>query len=273
MQKLSTEFYHTAIKTEFPDAENITLPTIPGKVARVFIFQTQNGPRVCRFNDGPIIMRNYKFTHELYNFGAPIKPTRPHVYLGQYFESYEYDPHPTLRETIKIMSPSEINDTYKSALCIQAQLASFPTKCFDDKQFGTRFMDVYNMTMPHCVNNGVMRYLYRALYKHFSGGNQMYIMHTDLTPSNMLISDDKRNIVRLIDFDAISICNENLAIFGMLRCYPLDDINGFIEYYQDISGHILNHREITRMLNLFKKTLNIRLQANKFSFNKITKRH
>lgn len=270
MQKLSDEFYHTAIRNKFPDAENIKNPNVPGKDARVFLFQTQNGPRVCRFNEAPIIVRNYKLTHELYDFGVPIKPTVPHVYLGQYFESYEYDPHPTLRECIKTMSTQQIHDTYKSALCIQQYISSFPTQNID-KFAGTHFMDVYNINMPHHVNNRIMQHMYRTLYKHFSVGKQMYVMHGDLTPSNMLVSDDRHSIVRLIDFDAISICNENMAIFGMLRQYPLDDIDEFIEYYQDISGHTLNRREIIRMLNLFKKTLNIRIMANKISFRQILK--
>ena len=272
MQKLSDEFYHTAIRNEFPNAKNITVPKVAGKVARVFTFQTNNGPRVCKFNNASIILRNYRLTQELYDFGVPIKPTLPHVYLGQYFESYEYDPHLTLKETISNMSASEISDAYKSALCIQAHLTSFPTHKIN-QLLCAHFMDVYNVTMPNYVQNRAMRCMYRTLYKHFSVGKNMYIMHSDLTPSNMLISDDRRSIARFIDFDAISICNENMAIFGMLRQYPLNDTNEFIEYYQDISGHDLNRREIVRMLTLFKKTLDIRNYANKFTISNLIKQH
>lgn len=272
MQKLSPEFYHAAIQNAFPDADEIKLPRIPGKVARVFTFQTNDGPRVCRFNEKPIIERNYKLTKLLRDYGAPIKPTQPHVYLGQYFESYEFDPHQTLTETMPYMSNIEIKDTYKSAMYIQAYMASFPVQKFN--QIGdANFMDVYNVTMPHYINNRVMRYLYRTLYKHFSVSKNMCIMHSDLTPSNMLVADNRRSIVRLIDFDAISICNENLAIFGMLRRYPLTDTNEFIEYYQDISGHQLNRREIIGMLNLFKKTLDWRNCANKFTLGNMIPQH
>ena len=267
MQKLSNDFYHAAIKTAFPDADEIQTPSISGKVAQVFTFQTCDGPRVCRFNEKPIIMRNQKITQILYDYGAPIKPTHPHVYLGQYFESYEYDPHPTLREKIKTMTPSEISDTYKSALCIQSYMTTVPTKIFD-KVPNMHFMDVYRITMPHYISNGIMQYLYNSLYKHFSIGKNMYILHNDLTPNNMLVSNNRREIVRLIDFDAISICNENLAIFGMLRRYPLNNPNEFIEYYQDVSGHTLNRRAIINMLNLFKKTLDFRLYANQFTLCK-----
>lgn len=272
MQQLSPEFYHAAIRTEFPDADDIRTPKTRGQVARVFIFQTQNGMRVCRFNDKPIIARNHKLTNILYNYGVPINPTQPHVYLGQYFESYQFDPHQTLNETIKCMSNMEITNTYKSALCIQAYLASFPVQNFNHID-GARFMDVYNMTMPHYITNRTMRYLYRTLYKHFSIGKNMCIMHSDLTPSNMLIADNHQSIVRLIDFDAISICNENLAIFGMLRRYPLANVNEFIEYYQDVSGHSVNRREIIGMLNLFRKTLDIRNYVNKFTFADMIKQH
>lgn len=266
MQILSNEFYSAAIKNAFPDAEEIKTPNIPGKVARVFVFQTKDGLRVCRFNEKPVIERNHKLTNLLYDYGAPIKPTKPHVYLGQYFESYEFDPHQTLTETMPHMSNMEISDTYKSAMCIQAYMASFPIQKFNQIS-DANFMDVYNVTMPHYVSNSVMRYLYRTLYKHFSVGKNMCIMHSDLTPSNMLVSDDKRSIVRLIDFDALSICNENLAIFGMLRQCPLANTNDFIEYYQDVSGHQLNLHEIINMLNLFKKTLEFRNYANSFTFN------
>ena len=273
MQKLSNEFYHAAIKNEFPDATDIKLPNITGKVAHVFTFQTDNGPRVCRFNEKPIIERNYKLTHMLYDFGvSSIIPTKPHVYLGQYFESYEYDPHYTLRETIGKMNQNEIIDTYKSAMCIQGQLASFPVQKFNTLH-GAHFMDVYNITMPHYVDNSIMRCLYRTLYKHFATSKNMYILHSDLTPANMLVNDSNNGITHLIDFDAISVCNENMAIFGMLRRYPLKNINEMIDYYQDITNHSLNRREIIRMLNLFKKTLDFRMRANSFTLLRDTKEH
>lgn len=273
MQQLSNEFYHAAIKNQFPDAENILVPVVSGLVARVFKFQTQNGPRVCRFNEQSIVIRNYKLTNALYDYGVTIvKPTQPHVYLGQYFESYEYDPRPTLKEAIKYMSKSEIKDTYKSALCTQAYLASIPAQKFANIS-GMKFMDVYNQTMPHYVTNGIMQHLYRALYSRFSAGNKICIMHSDLTPENMLVAENRREIARLIDFDSISICNENMAIFGMLRRYPFDDVNDFIEYYQDVSGHNLDRRKIIRMLNLFKKTLAFRNHANRFAFTDIISQH
>ena len=89
----------------------------------------------------------------------------------------------------------------------------------------------------------------------------------------MLISDNRREIVRFIDFDTISICNENFAIFGMLRLYPFTNTNEFIEYYQDISGHRLNRYTIIRTLDLFKKTLNFRICANNFALSNMIKRH
>jgi len=91
-------------------------------------------------------------------------------------------------------------------------------------------------------------------------------MHNDLTPANMLVSDNHHDIERLIDFDAISVCNENLAIFSMLRLYPLSNSKEIIEYYQDISGHKLNYREIMFMLKLFKGTLDFRKRLNDISF-------
>lgn len=270
MQKLSNEFYSAAIKTVFPDAENITTPNVVGHVANVFMFQTENGPRICRFNEHNIIERNYKLTHILYDMGAPIMPTNPHVYLGQYFESYEYDPHPTLHETMKTMTKNQIIDAYKSAICVQGHLASLPVQKFSTLR-DVHFMDVYNKTMPHYVDNKMMQRLYSIMYKHFAVGKNMYIMHSDLTPANMLVNDDKNGICKLIDFDAISICNEDMAIFGMLRRYPFNNVNEIIEYYQDITGHDLNRREIIGMLKLFKKTLDWRMQLNKFTlFSKQT---
>lgn len=265
MQHLSNEFYHAAIKNAYPDADYITLPNISGKVARVFVFQTGNGTRVCRFNEQPIIARNYKITNMLYDYGFCVKPTTPHVYLGQYFESYDFDPHKTLSETLPYMSEAEINDAYKRALCIQAQLASFPVEKFNQVN-NSHFLDVYNITMPHYVDNEFMRYLYRTLYKRLSTNANMCLIHCDLTPANILMSENRRDITHLIDFDSISICDENIAIFGMLRRYPLPNVEELIQYYQDVSGHNLNQREIMRMLTLFHKTRDLRARANTFTF-------
>ena len=272
MQKLSDEFYQTAIKSVFHDAVEIRAPVVPGIVAKVFIFQTKNGPRVCRFNEKTLVERNQKLTKILYDYGTPVKLIKAHEYKGQYFESYEFDPHQTLKEALPDMSETEIIDTYKSVLRIQANLVRFPIEKFSQID-NAHFMDVYKITMPQYINNGLLRYLYRTIYKHFSVGKNTCVAHNDLTPANMLVSDDHHNIVRLIDIDSISICNENMAIFSMLRFYPLSNFKEIIEYYQDISGHKLNSHEIMYMSKLFRETAYFRNRLNNFTFRNITNQH
>lgn len=265
MKKLSEEFCCKVIRDSFPGAKEIRIPSVPGHVAKVFIFDVDNTLCVCRFNEKSLVLRNQKLTKMLCDYGAPLKMTQAHEYKGQYFESYEFDPHQTLKEALPSMSNDEIIDTYKSALRIQANLVSFPIEKFSQID-NSRFMDVYKMTMPKCVDNGIMQRAYSIFYKRFSTGKNICVAHTDLTPANMLVSENHRNIVRLIDFDAISICSENMAIFSMLRLYPLSNSKEIIEYYQDISGHKLNYREIMFMLKLFKGTLDFRKRLNDISF-------
>ncbi|MBR5354778.1 MAG: hypothetical protein IK122_01460 [Alphaproteobacteria bacterium] len=261
MKKLSEEFCCKVIRDSFPGAKEIRIPSVPGHVAKVFIFDVDNTSCVCRFNEKSLVLRNQKLTKMLCDYGIPIKQTQAHVYQEQYFESYEYDPHKTLMETMPNMSEDEIISTYKSALRIQARLASFPIQEFN--QIGDpRFMDVYKITLSKCINNIIAQYLYRTAYKLFSVGKNVCVAHSDLTPANMLVSDNYCQIVRFIDFDAISICNENLAVFSALRLYPLSNTKELVEYYQDISGHKLNYRKIMFMLNLFKRTLELRKQLN-----------
>lgn len=272
MYNLSNKFYHAAIKSVFPDVNKIETPVNSGAIATVFICHTNCGIRVCRFNEKQIILRNQKTSKILCDYGVPIKRTSVYEYNGQYFESYAFDPHQTLKEVLPEMSSNEIFDAYKSALNILAHLVSFPIQKFS-KIDNPYFTDVYALAVPRCINNSVMQCVYRMFYKCFSGGKNMYVVHPDLTPANMLIADDHRRIVRLIDLDTVSICNENVAVFGMLRLYPLSNIKELIEYYQDISGHKLNYPEIICMLKLFQKTANLRGYLHQFSVFNIIKQH
>ena len=60
-------------------------------------------------------------------------------------------------------------------------------------------------------------------------------------------------VEKLIDLDAISVCNENFAMFKMLVAYPFNNGEQIMECYEDIMGRKLNRTVLNLGVDLFHK--------------------
>ena len=102
-------FYTEIIKRCFPDANNLHKPKITGWVSpAVFIINTNNQIRVCKFNNKAIVLHNKYICDLLISHDIQIPKTTVHNIGNTWFESYVfYD--------VATKSGSKITVNYTSA--------------------------------------------------------------------------------------------------------------------------------------------------------------
>ena len=90
---------------------------------------------------------------------------------------------------------------------------------------------------------------YGAIHKLFSNNGDLRVLHNDLNNKNILV-DDNKHVVRLIDLDAVALCNESFSVMMTLRTYPLTNNLEYMEYYEDTMGRRINRSAITKGLQI-----------------------
>lgn len=251
MQKHSTEFYHTAIKSLYPDATNIRTPDVPGGISPLFLADTANGTQVCKFNDADIVRRNHIISGALNSYGVPVPRTQTHAYQDAHLETYEYCPEKTLFEHINNdMSDDKIFGIYTQILNALHQMTQVD---IDSLNLGDKkhFSDIY---IANTRNNLPLKLVlpYSVFVNLMSRPGKQYLIHNDINTKNVLATSDGK-LARILDLDPISVGNEVFAILILLRYCPLDAHKTLMEYYQDISGHKLPQMTITQTLRFLGK--------------------
>ena len=250
MTDRSIKFYHSAIENVFPDAWNIRKPVVPGGVSPVFLCDTSSGTKVCRFSERKIIFRNQDVSYLLNLHNIPVPKTRIHAYIDTWFESYDYCPAPTFFEHINAgMMDAEIFDIYKHATDIQRQLSDIPPVYFQPSNY-KHMHEIFVATQKLRIHPTLAR-VYGAIHKLFSNNGDLRVLHNDLNNKNILV-DDNKHVVRLIDLDAVALCNESFSVMMTLRTYPLTNNLEYMEYYEDTMGRKINRSAITKGLKILE---------------------
>lgn len=261
--KLHTdEFYYSAIKNAFPNSWNIRVPAVAGLVSPVFICDTPTGPKVCRFSEYDIVFRNRYVSNLLTLNDIPVPRTDIRAYMDSWFEVYDYCPSQTLYERVNAgMTDTEIFNTYKRVIDIQRQISDIspidfrPGRC---KHMSEVFFVTQCMRLPTILSQ-----LYTSVHKLFSTRGKMYVLHNDLNSRNVLV-DDNGHVSRLIDLDAVALCNESFSVLMSLRMYPLDNCAQYLDYYEDTMGRKLNRSAILDGLKIMSA-----IRARQIALNRL----
>lgn len=238
----TNEFYHAAIKTAYPDSWNLRVPPVLGTVCPVFFCDTPTGTRVCRFSDYDIVFRNRRISHLMSLYDIPVPQTQVHAYLDTWFESYDYCASPTFYEcSVAGMSDADIFNVYKRATDIQHKIADVPLADFNPGR--RKYMyEVFSATQKMRVHP-VLAYVYGTVHRLFSTRGSVRVLHNDLNRKNILV-DDNLDVPRILDLDAIALCNESFSVLMTLRTYPLTNISEYLDYYEDTMERKLNRPAI-----------------------------
>ena len=85
------------------------------------------------------------------------------------------------------------------------------------------------------------------------------MLHNDIYDKNMLV-DGTHGLARLIDLDAVALCNESFSVMMTLRMYPLANHCEYMDYYEDTMQRKINREAIMtglKILNTIRKTKSI----------------
>ena len=251
MQHHTPDFYHAAIKVTFPNSWNIRKPEVCGAHSPVFLVDTPDGTQVCKFNDPNIVMHNRTVSNLMQMYDIPTPQTKVHAYMDSWFETYPYCPDKTLHEYIvnAQITSDHIFDAYKQAIDIQRKISQIPPIEFRP-QSGRYFADIFKTCMRWNMKR-IMADAYALAAKHMSQYGEAKLLHNDIHAKNILI-DDKFNVTRIIDLDAIAVCNDDFSVLQTFRSYPLNNYGEYMDYYEDTMGRKLNRTVIMSTLKFLR---------------------
>lgn len=240
MNKRSLDFYHAAIKNAYPDATCIRQPEFMGMVAPVFFADVLNRTVVCRFGTPQMMFKNKIASDLLRDYDIPVPQTRVHAYVGSWFEAYDYCADKTLYELIADGLPDDkIFDAYISVFKIQHKISQIPAHEFMPKYF-RHHVQTLRTTL---TGRNVFSRLYANMVHSCSARGPQLLLHNDIHSKNILYTPETGH-ARLIDLDAVSLCNENFTMLMAVQRYPLKDVHQLMSAYQDITGRSLCMKKI-----------------------------
>ena len=261
MSKYSDDFYRAAIKNAFPDAADIRVPIVVGRVAPVFLADVLKRTIVCKFNPAPVIFRNHVVSNLLCDYMVPVPRTDVHAYIGTWFESYDYCHDRTLFECISDgMKPEKVFNAYCQAINWQKRISFIPESEFNP-EFGRYASSVFAATQKGRVHPAVA-YVYALVHRIFSDNNATFILHNDIQPRNILV-DSNGDFSKFIDLDSVSLCNESFSVMLTLRLYPLQNYSEYMDYYEDTMHRKINRRAIMYGLDFLRRIRRPQIALNR----------
>lgn len=220
----------------------------------MFLCDTPTGTKVCRFSDHEIVFRNRYVSELLALNDIPAPQTTVHAYFDCRFETYDYCPTPTLYEQIQSgMINTDVFEAYKHIIEIQRRISEIPCEHF--KPHKCRYMyEIFTANQKMRVHPMLAR-IYGAVHRLFSDGGDIRVLHNDLYDKNILVNAQAK-VDRIIDLDAVALCNESFSVMLTLRTYPLGNNLEYMEYYEDTMGRKINRSAIInglKILNAIRK--------------------
>ena len=249
MNKHSDDFYCAAIKNIYQNSWSIRKPLVQGGVCPLFLVDTPDGTKVCRFGEKEMVARN-KLVSDLLTFhDIPVPYTRTHAFLDMYFESYDYCADKTLYEHILSGMPSKVVDNvYNQVFDIQRRISQIPSSDFMPDA-GRTWTDVFSICKKMVIPASLVE-VYSVMFRLFADSGKLQLLHNDVNPKNLLV-DDKGNLTKLIDLDCITMCNESFSVFLMIKRAKPEKRIQILKNYEKIVGRSVNNKAILTAARAF----------------------
>lgn len=262
----SNNFYHEAIHDAHQSAQNIHTPDINGAVAKVFMANVNGKPYVYRFNNPQLLMRNQVISAKMASKNVPMPRPQLHYWNKILFEIYPFMTEKTLTEHINSgASRAGVFNVYCDALKLQSKISRIPAHEMQ-KIENMHFYQVFRLSLQQRFQPWLAQF-YSQMVRPISNFGKQLVLHTDITPANILVDKNGR-FSSFLDLDAISVCNENFSLVPLLRSYPLDNTTELFDAYEEINRRKINRQVVLNTLDIMKKIRKTRRKfESKFSIS------
>ncbi len=253
MYRQPDSFYHDAICNIFPDAHHIRRPDVPGMVSPVFLVDTQQTTRVCKFNEPAVLARNAWVARILNDHDVPAPRTSVHGQDNVWFESYSYCPDKTLYEHITLSNPDVCTfNAFQNILSLEHKISQIDVNEFRPSRY-RYFYEVHRSNMKNLFSSSLASFYSTFTYL-LSQYGTLRLFHNDLHAKNVL-TPNGNNISRILDLDAVALGNENFCLTTLLRQYPgpESDYKHLLNFYEELVRRKVNRRVILGTLKILVK--------------------
>lgn len=248
--KQNESFYSDAIHSIIPAAYNICRPQLRGSQNNVLMADTDTEKYVFKFSSAALVKKNELVSTIFQAYDIPVPTVSAISYQDQFFEMYSYIPGKTLYEHIgQGLSGKNLELIYQELLRLVQKMSKIDTALFNTIEYKYCYQ-IAKINIINSSSNVLLANIFGGLVHALSAGKKG-IYHSDITPKNVIISDDGR-IAALLDIDSVALCNEHFALGAMLSKYQQlgYKLSGLYDFYEDITGRHIDRNRITAQANL-----------------------
>ncbi|MBD5389451.1 phosphotransferase [bacterium] len=244
--------YEDIVRDVCGNATQIVQPKIPGSQQNVLMTDGVAGRIVFKFNNADLVMKNEAVSRLLQAADIPA----PHVTAmvrDQYcFEVYPFIPGVTLYERVGAgMGHDQISAIFQELLGIQYRMSQIQAGAVLQMPCGT-CAAASRATIVNS-NDVVTAYVIAAMVRIMNLGKwaNLGLYHYDLTPKNILISDQNK-FAGLLDLDGVAVCEKHFALAAMAAKYEQlgGSVSNICDFYEALSHQSLNRSRIRAQVNL-----------------------
>lgn len=254
MSPKKQKFYYDAICSVYPDATGIHTPRLLGSLNNVLMAETGSGERVFKFSDKDLVIKNAKVSYLYNKYQIPVPQITPQYYKDLCFEDYEKISGTTLYEAIKDgIGADQVKSVYRQVVDLLYKMEKIhPDALGNGNMHAAHTIAAKHTIKTHGLLIGQM--VWATVYLANNNSRDKFskgIYHFDLSPKNILISDDGQ-LKALLDMDSVGICSFPFA-FGMLAAryqqYGMD-ITDLFKYYNTLNDEGLDYDAIKRIAKI-----------------------
>lgn len=248
------------VLSRYPNAKNIRQPNVRGSQNNVLFADVKDRHMVFKFGLPEIVQKNALVSKLYLQNEIPVPEIQPIIMGPRAIEEYQALPGKTLHESVQQgLDANRVRQIYHEILECFVRMSRISVNKLD----GFEYQYLHNIARHQVgtTNSPVLGRLCQLLvYLASVGGNKnCAIYHADITPKNVVVSDDG-HLAGFLDVDTIAACEKNHAFAAMAAKYQLlgFDIDDLIIEYENISGDKLLRSKvyaIAGIYNLGKKVL------------------